>query len=165
MCMTCIDVYCVFPWLYSFPGFNSNINLPGREECGSAPTSPSLQLQDKNANNHSPHSSSPAPVENGNQISNGNSHSCIVHLQSEFKSHGFHRQRWKAGNEIMKWPMKCGRENTGIIKDARLVKHYFSLTFPWAFQKAYTTPCCMPVSEKWGVLQLCTCVWEDFQSS
>ncbi|XP_051259431.1 unconventional myosin-XVI isoform X1 [Dicentrarchus labrax] len=52
-------------------GFNSNINLPGREECGSAPTSPSLQLQDKNANNHSPHSPSPAPVENGNQISNG----------------------------------------------------------------------------------------------
>ncbi|XP_042282224.1 unconventional myosin-XVI isoform X1 [Thunnus maccoyii] len=52
-------------------GFNSNINLPGREECGSAPTSPSLQLQDKNANNHSLHSPSPAPVENGNQISNG----------------------------------------------------------------------------------------------
>ncbi|KAK2839918.1 hypothetical protein Q5P01_013658 [Channa striata] len=52
-------------------GFNSNINLPGREECGSAPTSPSLQLQDRNANNHSPHSPSPAPVENGNQISNG----------------------------------------------------------------------------------------------
>ncbi|XP_032385012.1 unconventional myosin-XVI isoform X3 [Etheostoma spectabile] len=52
--------------------FNSNINLPGREECGSAPTSPSLQLQDKNANNHThPHSSIPAPVENGNQISNG----------------------------------------------------------------------------------------------
>ncbi|XP_067372242.1 unconventional myosin-XVI isoform X2 [Channa argus] len=52
-------------------GFNSNINLPGREECGSAPTSPSLQLQDRNANNHSPHSPNPAPVENGNQISNG----------------------------------------------------------------------------------------------
>ncbi|KAM9851316.1 unconventional myosin-XVI [Aulostomus maculatus] len=52
-------------------GFNSNINLPGREECGSAPTSPSLQLQDKNANNHSLHSPSPAPIENGNQISNG----------------------------------------------------------------------------------------------
>ncbi|CAJ1079539.1 unconventional myosin-XVI isoform X2 [Xyrichtys novacula] len=52
-------------------GFNSNINLPGREDSGSAPTSPSLQLQDKNANNHTPHSSNPAPVENGNQISNG----------------------------------------------------------------------------------------------
>ncbi|XP_051814534.1 unconventional myosin-XVI isoform X2 [Acanthochromis polyacanthus] len=52
-------------------GFNSNINLPGREDCGSAPTSPSLQLQDKNANNHSPHSPNPAPIENGNQISNG----------------------------------------------------------------------------------------------
>ncbi|XP_047457190.1 unconventional myosin-XVI isoform X2 [Mugil cephalus] len=52
-------------------GFNSNINLPGREECGSAPTSPSLQLQDKNANNHAPHSQNPAPIENGNQISNG----------------------------------------------------------------------------------------------
>ncbi|XP_028991848.1 unconventional myosin-XVI isoform X3 [Betta splendens] len=52
-------------------GFNSNINLPGREDCGSAPTSPSLQLQDRNANNQSSHSPSPAPVENGNQISNG----------------------------------------------------------------------------------------------
>ncbi|XP_051565407.1 unconventional myosin-XVI-like isoform X1 [Myxocyprinus asiaticus] len=50
---------------------NSNINLPGREDQG--PTSPSPQLQDKNANNHtSPNTSSPAPVENGNQISNGN---------------------------------------------------------------------------------------------
>lgn len=52
-------------------GFNSNINLAGREEYGSAPTSPSPQLQDKNANNHTPHSTSPAPMENGNQISNG----------------------------------------------------------------------------------------------
>ncbi|KAJ0070323.1 hypothetical protein NL108_007665, partial [Boleophthalmus pectinirostris] len=51
-------------------GFNSNINLPGREEYGSAPTSPSPQLQDKNANNHTPHSTTPAPMENGNQISN-----------------------------------------------------------------------------------------------
>lgn len=50
-------------------GFNSNINLPGREEYGSAPTSPSPQLQDKNANNHT--STTPAPMENGNQISNG----------------------------------------------------------------------------------------------
>ncbi|XP_028291558.1 unconventional myosin-XVI isoform X2 [Gouania willdenowi] len=49
-------------------GFNSNVN---REDCGSAPTSPSLQLQDKNANNHSSHSQSPIPVENGNRISNG----------------------------------------------------------------------------------------------
>lgn len=56
---------------FFFAGFNSNINLPGREESGSAPTSPSLQLQDKNANNHSSHSPSPAPIENGNQISNG----------------------------------------------------------------------------------------------
>uniref|UniRef100_A0A3Q1I8H0 Myosin motor domain-containing protein n=1 Tax=Anabas testudineus TaxID=64144 RepID=A0A3Q1I8H0_ANATE len=46
-------------------------------ECGSAPTSPSLQLQDRNANNQSPHSPSPAPVENGNQISNGNSFLCV----------------------------------------------------------------------------------------
>ncbi|KAL0963404.1 hypothetical protein UPYG_G00305910 [Umbra pygmaea] len=53
-------------------GFNSNINLPGREEHpGSSPTSPSPQLQDKNANNHAPHSSSPAPMENGNRLSNG----------------------------------------------------------------------------------------------
>ncbi|CAL8268518.1 unnamed protein product [Lota lota] len=48
-------------------GFNSNIN----QDCGSAPTSPSPQLQDKNANNHAPNSSSSAPVENGNQITNG----------------------------------------------------------------------------------------------
>ncbi|XP_056320806.1 unconventional myosin-XVI-like [Danio aesculapii] len=49
---------------------NSNINLPGREDQG--PISPSAQLQDKNANNHtSPNSSNPAPIENGNQISNG----------------------------------------------------------------------------------------------
>ncbi|XP_068602409.1 unconventional myosin-XVI [Brachionichthys hirsutus] len=52
-------------------GFNSNINLPGKEECGFASTSPSLQLQDKNANNRSSHSPCPPPVENGNQISNG----------------------------------------------------------------------------------------------
>ncbi|KAL2081193.1 hypothetical protein ACEWY4_023046 [Coilia grayii] len=55
-----------------FKGFsNSNINLPGREEQG--PTSLSPQLQDKNANthNHSPNSPGSAPVENGNQLSNG----------------------------------------------------------------------------------------------
>ncbi|KAJ8013191.1 hypothetical protein DPEC_G00050710 [Dallia pectoralis] len=53
-------------------GFNSNVNIPGREEqSGSSPTSPSPQLQDKNANNHAPHSSSPATVENGNRLSNG----------------------------------------------------------------------------------------------
>lgn len=63
-------------------GFNSNINLPGREECGSAPTSPSLQLQDKNANNHSTHSSSPVPVENGNQITNGNVHQLFILYQT-----------------------------------------------------------------------------------
>lgn len=60
-----------FSLLIPPPGFNSNINLPGREDCGSAPTSPSL-LQDKNANNHSLHSPSPVTIENGNQISNGN---------------------------------------------------------------------------------------------
>lgn len=71
----CADLGGVFILSFSVSllpaGFNSNINLPGREESGSAPTSPSLQLQDKNANNHSTHSSSPAPIENGNQISNG----------------------------------------------------------------------------------------------
>ncbi|XP_034160516.2 unconventional myosin-XVI isoform X2 [Pangasianodon hypophthalmus] len=48
---------------------NSNMNLPGREEQG--PSSP--QLQDKNANHRtsSPNSPIPAPMENGNQISNG----------------------------------------------------------------------------------------------
>lgn len=71
----CADLGRVFILSFSvsllLAGFNSNINLPGREESGSAPTSPSLQLQDKNANNHSTHSSSTAPLENGNQISNG----------------------------------------------------------------------------------------------
>ncbi|XP_076141146.1 unconventional myosin-XVI-like, partial [Alosa pseudoharengus] len=56
-------------------GFNSNINLPGRDEQG--PTCLSPQLQDKNANthnhhnHHSPNSPSPAPSDNGNQLSNG----------------------------------------------------------------------------------------------
>ncbi|CDQ94883.1 unnamed protein product [Oncorhynchus mykiss] len=55
-------------------GFNSNINLPGREEHpGSTPTSSSPQLQDKNANNHTPPSPSPTPIENGNRLSNGKS--------------------------------------------------------------------------------------------
>ncbi|KAG7467471.1 hypothetical protein MATL_G00153880 [Megalops atlanticus] len=54
-------------------GFNSNINLPSREDPGT--TSPS-QLQDRNANNHAgphphAHSLSSAPAENGNQLSNG----------------------------------------------------------------------------------------------
>uniref|UniRef100_A0A671NJS0 Unconventional myosin-XVI-like n=1 Tax=Sinocyclocheilus anshuiensis TaxID=1608454 RepID=A0A671NJS0_9TELE len=45
----------------------------GRKIRDSGPISPSAQLQDKNANNHtSPNSSNPAPIENGNQISNGN---------------------------------------------------------------------------------------------
>ncbi|XP_036830919.1 unconventional myosin-XVI [Oncorhynchus mykiss] len=53
-------------------GFNSNINLPGRDEHpGSTPSSPSPQLQDKNANNHAPHSPSHTPIENGNRLSNG----------------------------------------------------------------------------------------------
>ncbi|XP_071197181.1 unconventional myosin-XVI-like isoform X2 [Salvelinus alpinus] len=52
--------------------FNSNINLPGREEHpGSTPTSSCPQLQDKNANNHAPPSPSPTPIENGNRLSNG----------------------------------------------------------------------------------------------
>lgn len=88
LCMMDITVcnmhrYAVaFPLVIFPPGFNSNINLPGREDCGSAPTSPSLQLQDKNANNHSPHSQSSAPVENGNQISNGNSPMLHIHTHS-----------------------------------------------------------------------------------
>ncbi|XP_034041871.1 unconventional myosin-XVI isoform X2 [Thalassophryne amazonica] len=72
-------------------GFNSNINVPGREECGSAPTSPSLQLQDKNANNHSPHSSSPAPVENGNQIPNGSLEDEIQSKSNSSTSTSLHR--------------------------------------------------------------------------
>ncbi|XP_029348757.1 unconventional myosin-XVI isoform X2 [Echeneis naucrates] len=71
-------------------GFNSNINLPGREDCGSAPTSPSLQLQDKNANNHSPHSPSPGPIENGNQISNGSLED-ESHSKSNSSSTSLHR--------------------------------------------------------------------------
>ncbi|XP_061579339.1 unconventional myosin-XVI [Cololabis saira] len=91
-------------------GFNSNINLPGREECGSAPTSPSLQLQDKNANNHSLHSPSPVPVENGNQISNGSlddeghgkSHSSAASLHRHMDSHHtqvFQRLRLCGGDD------------------------------------------------------------------
>ncbi|XP_029967147.1 unconventional myosin-XVI isoform X2 [Salarias fasciatus] len=92
-------------------GFNSNINLPGREDCGSAPTSPSLQLQDKNANNHSSHSSNPAPVENGNQIPNGSledeSHSksnssSTASLHRHMDSHHtqvFQRLRLSSGDE------------------------------------------------------------------
>uniref|UniRef100_A0A1A8P5Y0 Myosin XVI n=2 Tax=Nothobranchius pienaari TaxID=704102 RepID=A0A1A8P5Y0_9TELE len=72
-------------------GFNSNINLPGREDCGSAPTSPSLQLQDKNANNHSLHSPSPVPVENGNQISNGSLED-EGHIKSNSSSSSLHRR-------------------------------------------------------------------------
>lgn len=70
----CQSVYLLNVFLIHFYPIglsNSNINLPGREDQG--PISPSSQLQDKNANNHtSPNSSNPAPVENGNQISNGN---------------------------------------------------------------------------------------------
>ncbi|XP_061735172.1 unconventional myosin-XVI isoform X3 [Nerophis ophidion] len=71
-------------------GFNSNINLPCRDECGSAPSSPLLQMQDKNANNHSVHSSSPAPIENGNQISNGSLED-EVHVKSNMSSSSLHR--------------------------------------------------------------------------
>ncbi|XP_077392246.1 unconventional myosin-XVI isoform X2 [Festucalex cinctus] len=71
-------------------GFNSNINLPGREECGSTPSSPSLQLQDKNANNHSLHSSSHAPVENGNQVSNGSLED-ESHVKSNMSTSSLHR--------------------------------------------------------------------------
>ncbi|KAJ8350779.1 hypothetical protein SKAU_G00259090 [Synaphobranchus kaupii] len=55
-------------------GFNSNINLSGRDESGV--TTPSSQLQDKNANNHTaphhhPQLHCPLLPENGNQLSNG----------------------------------------------------------------------------------------------
>ncbi|XP_020568927.1 unconventional myosin-XVI isoform X1 [Oryzias latipes] len=90
-------------------GFNSNINLPGREECGSAPTSPSL-LQDKNANNHSLHSPSPITIENGNQISNGSledeshsksnsSTSLHRHMDSHHTQQVFQRLRLSNGDE------------------------------------------------------------------
>ncbi|KAK1903550.1 Unconventional myosin-XVI, partial [Dissostichus eleginoides] len=60
-------------------GFNSNINLP------------SVQLQDKNANNHThPHSQSSAPVENGNQISNGSLED-ESHSKSNSSSSTLHR--------------------------------------------------------------------------
>ncbi|XP_072252998.1 unconventional myosin-XVI isoform X1 [Leuresthes tenuis] len=106
-------------------GFNSNINLPGREDCGSAPTSPSLQLQDKNANNHSLHSPSPVSVENGNQISNGSledeSHSkpnsSTTSLHRHMDSHHtqvFQRLRLSNGEEsaalgeLLRWRrMQC----------------------------------------------------------
>ncbi|XP_051938387.1 unconventional myosin-XVI [Hippocampus zosterae] len=108
-------------------GFNSNINLPGHEDCGSAPSSPSLQLQDKNANNHSVQSSSHAPLENGNQISNGSledeSHvksnmstsSLHRHMDSHHTQQAFQRLRLSSGDagstlrELLRWRQaQCG---------------------------------------------------------
>ncbi|XP_077583589.1 unconventional myosin-XVI isoform X1 [Stigmatopora nigra] len=71
-------------------GHNHNINLPGREDCGSALSSPLLQLQDKNANNHSVHPLNQAPVENGNQISNGSLED-DGHVKSNMTTSSLHR--------------------------------------------------------------------------
>lgn len=72
----------VLELIFLSSGFsNSNMNLPGREEQG--PTTSSPQLQDKNANHRtsSPNSPIPAPMENGNQISNGNLQNLVASEQ------------------------------------------------------------------------------------
>ncbi|XP_026150400.1 unconventional myosin-XVI isoform X2 [Mastacembelus armatus] len=98
-------------------GFNSNINLPGREECGSAPTSPSLQLQDRNANNHSPHSSSPAPVENGNQISNGSLEDESHSKSNSSSSTSLHRHMDSHHNQVFqRFPLPTRDESAAMGK-------------------------------------------------
>ncbi|XP_023271666.1 unconventional myosin-XVI [Seriola lalandi dorsalis] len=96
-------------------GFNSNINLPGREECGSAPTSPSLQLQDKNANNHSPHSPSPGPVENGNQISNGSMEEDSHSKSNSSSSTSLHRHMDSHHTQVFqRLRLSTGDESTAL---------------------------------------------------
>ncbi|XP_074550716.1 unconventional myosin-XVI isoform X2 [Halichoeres trimaculatus] len=96
-------------------GYNSNINLPGRDDSGSAPTSPSLQLQDKNANNHAPHSSSTAPVENGNQISNGSLEDESHSKSNTTSSASLHRHMDSHHTQVFqRLRLKNGDENTAL---------------------------------------------------
>ncbi|KAM4561355.1 unconventional myosin-XVI isoform 2-T3 [Fundulus diaphanus] len=97
-------------------GFNSNINLPGREESGSAPTSPSLQLQDKNANNHSLHSSSPVPVENGNQISNGSLED-ESHSKSNSSTPSLHRHLDSHHTQLLQRLRLTNRDESAALRE------------------------------------------------
>ncbi|XP_015821743.2 LOW QUALITY PROTEIN: unconventional myosin-XVI [Nothobranchius furzeri] len=97
-------------------GFNSNINLPGREDCGSAPTSPSLQLQDKNANNHSLHSPSPVPVENGNQISNGSLED-EGHIKSNSSSSSLHRHLDSHHTQVFQQLRLSNRDESAALRE------------------------------------------------
>uniref|UniRef100_UPI003AAAD176 unconventional myosin-XVI n=1 Tax=Centroberyx gerrardi TaxID=166262 RepID=UPI003AAAD176 len=96
-------------------GFNSNINLPGREDCGSTPTSPSPQLQDKNANNHSPHSPSPAPVENGNQISNGSLEDESHSKSNSSSSTSLHRHMDSHHTQVLQRLRVCGGDESAAL--------------------------------------------------
>ncbi|KAM3861733.1 LOW QUALITY PROTEIN: unconventional myosin-XVI [Diretmus argenteus] len=96
-------------------GFNSNINLPGREDYGSAPTSPSPQLQDKNANNHSPHSPSPAPIENGNQISNGSLEDESHSKSNSSSSTSLHRHMDSHHTQVIQRLRVCGGDESATL--------------------------------------------------
>ncbi|XP_016528594.1 unconventional myosin-XVI isoform X1 [Poecilia formosa] len=97
-------------------GFNSNINLPGREESGSAPTSPSLQLQDKNANNHSLHPPSPVPVENGNQISNGSLED-ESHSKSNSSTTSLHRHLDSHHTQLLQRLHLTNRDESATLRE------------------------------------------------
>uniref|UniRef100_A0A087Y002 Myosin XVI n=1 Tax=Poecilia formosa TaxID=48698 RepID=A0A087Y002_POEFO len=96
--------------------FNSNINLPGREESGSAPTSPSLQLQDKNANNHSLHPPSPVPVENGNQISNGSLED-ESHSKSNSSTTSLHRHLDSHHTQLLQRLHLTNRDESATLRE------------------------------------------------
>ncbi|KAM9447922.1 LOW QUALITY PROTEIN: unconventional myosin-XVI-like [Salvelinus alpinus] len=90
-------------------GFNSNINLPGREEHpGSTPSSPSPQLQDKNANNHAPHSPSHTPVENGNRLSNGSMEDEGHTKSNSSSSSSLHRHMDRHHTQVIQHLRGCG---------------------------------------------------------
>ncbi|XP_034142653.1 unconventional myosin-XVI [Esox lucius] len=97
-------------------GFNSNVNLPGREEQpGSAPTSPSPQLQDKNANNHAPHSSSSAPVENGNRLSNGSIEDEGHTKMNASSSSSLHRHMDSHHTQVIQRLRRCGADEAAAL--------------------------------------------------
>ncbi|CAL8322463.1 unnamed protein product [Merluccius merluccius] len=98
-------------------GFNSNINLPGREDCGSAPTSPSPQLQDKNANNHTSNSSSSAPIENGNQITNGSMEDDSHSKSNTPSSASLHRHMDSHHTQLIQRLRMCERDNSTTLRE------------------------------------------------
>ncbi|XP_072542195.1 unconventional myosin-XVI isoform X3 [Salminus brasiliensis] len=92
---------------------NSNMNLPGREEQG--PTSSSPQLQDKNANNHtSPNSPGPAPIENGNQISNGTLEDEGHHKSNASSASTLHRHMDSHHTQVTQRFRVCGDQRAAL---------------------------------------------------